>query len=253
MLKKLVSSSSTNDDEPAEKDASTDSEGQKVRSVSAKDSKDFRSMESKAPPVTSEPSAGELERLRDILFGSQTRLLETRLNDLEVDFEETRREMAATLNEKLEALSGSSSVKLETTQKELSGRFDAQVADHAAKLRSVQKELSERLDKIADEQSAQLRDVKKELSDNHEKLAADFLRQLRSVQKELNERIDKVNSELTERTRNLQSETRQRGDSLREEFLGLTASLENKKTSRQDLGQMLVELGLRLGNETEPS
>lgn len=253
MLKKLVSSPATDDNEPAEKDSPINSDGQKARPIPTKDSEEFKSTESKTPPVSSEPSAGELERLRDILFGSQTRLLETRLNDLEVDFEETRREMATTLNEKLEELAGSSSVKLETTQKELSGKFDAQVADHAAKLRSVQKELSDRLDKIADEQAAQLRDVKKELSDNHEKLAADFLRQLRSVQKELNERIDKINSELTERSRTLQSETRQRDDSLREEFLGLTASLENKKTSRQDLGQMLVELGLRLGNETEPS
>lgn len=245
MLKKLVSHSSTDGEKPVEKDTTTNSHGQKARAV-------IESV-SQASSVTSEPSAGELERLRDILFGSQTRVLETRLNELEVNLEETRREMAVTLNEKIEALSGSSSVKLETTQHELSGKFDAQVADHAAKLRSVQKDLSDRLDKLSDDQAAQLRDVKKELSDNHEKLAADFLRQLRSVQKELNERLDKINSELTERTRNLQSETRQRDDSLRDELLDLTASLENKKTSRQDLGQMLVDLGLRLGNDSEPS
>ncbi len=49
----------------------------------------------------------------------------------------------------------------------------------------------------------------------------------------------------------LQSETSQRNDSLREELLTLTASLESKKASRQDLGQMLVDLGIRLGNESE--
>jgi len=79
-------------------------------------------------------------------------------------------------------------------------------------------------------------------SAKYKKLAADFQNQLCSVQKEL--------AELVERT---QSESRERDDSLREEFLNLIASLESKKTSRQELGQMLVDLGIRLGNDSEPS
>lgn len=56
-----------------------------------------------------------------------------------------------------------------------------------------------------------------------------------------------------ERTRTLQTEARQRDDGLRQELLSIAASLENKKTSRQDLGQMLMELGLRLRQEIDNS
>jgi len=65
--------------------------------------------------------------------------------------------------------------------------------------------------------------------------------------------LDKQSAEQTERTRTLQSEARQRDDSLRQELLSMAASLENKKTSRQDLGQMLMELGLRLRQEADNS
>ncbi|MBN1449687.1 MAG: hypothetical protein JW963_01615 [Anaerolineales bacterium] len=153
MKKKLVNSSPTGETKSVEKDGPANS--------------------------LSESSVNELERLRDILFGSQARTIETRLNDLEVE-----------IDEKFESLSLSSSAK-------------------------------------------------------YKKLAADFQSQLHSVQKEL--------EELEERTRILQSESRERDDNLREEFLNLITSLESKKASRQELGQMLEELGIRLKNDSEPS
>ena len=145
MKKKPVNSSSTGETQSAEKDEPTNS--------------------------LSEPSVNELERLRDILFGSQARTIETRLNELEVEIDEK--------------------------------------------------------------------------STKYKKLAADLQNQLHSVRKEL--------AELAERTRIVQSESRERDDSLREEFFNLIASLESKKASRQELGQMLVDLGIRLGNDSGPS
>ena len=82
-------------------------------------------------------------------------------------------------------------------------------------------------------------------------MATDLLTQLRTTQKELGDRIDRVNAEYSERVRTLQAETRQRDDSLRQELLTLASSLEDKKTSRHDLGQMLMELGQRLRSETD--
>ena len=46
----------------------------------------------------------ELERLRDILFGSQTRSTEQRLNDLESQLETMRREFTDMFNEKVDGL-----------------------------------------------------------------------------------------------------------------------------------------------------
>jgi len=206
-----------------------------------------------AAQTVAESGPDEINRLRDILFGSQTRSLDKRLGDLETRLETVRQEVVNLYTEKIDALSDSTSAQSAETRREFNLRLTNQGEEQSTHVRAVQKELSDRLDKQANEQSVQLRAVQKEASDAVEKLAAELLRQIREVQKELSDRLDKVNIEQTERTRSLQSETRQRDDGLRQEFLSLAAALENKKTSRQDLGQMLVELGLRLKQDTEHS
>lgn len=200
-----------------------------------------------------EPTADELGRLRDILFGSQSRTLEKRLSDLETGLKSLRQEMNNLLQDQIVALSESTSVQFVETRREFNEKLDKQGTDQSAQLRTAQKDLTERLDRQAVEQSAQLQTVQKQLTDNLEKFAADMLRQLRETHKELSDRLDKQAAEQAERTRTLQSEARQRDDSLRQELLSMAASLENKKTSRQDLGQMLMELGLRLRQESESS
>jgi gas vesicle protein len=201
----------------------------------------------------SEPTADELGRLRDILFGSQTRTFEKRLSDLETDFRSLRQEMTNLLQDQIGTLSESTNAQFVETRREFNEKLDKQGTDQSTQLRAAQKDLTERLDRQSVEQSSQLQAVQKQLSDNLENLAADVLRQLRGTHKELSDRLDKQGTEQAERTRTLQSEARQRDDSLRQELLSMAASLENKKASRQDLGQMLMELGLRLRQESENS
>jgi hypothetical protein len=234
MLKKLIS--------PTEPSAPSD----KATPVVAAGSTD-------EPPASSlEPKANELERLREILYGSQARNTEKRLGDLEIRLEDTHRSLSDALNEKLQAVSDTASARLSDARQELGTRLDEQSASQSAQLRAVQKDLTERLDRQAAEQAAQLRAVQKELRDALEQLAADMLHQLRASHKELSDRIDKLSADTAERMRSLQSETRQRDDSLRQELLTLASSLDDKKASRQDLGQMLMELGLRLGSDSKP-
>jgi hypothetical protein len=181
-----------------------------------------------------EPTADELGRLRDILFGSQSRTLEKRLSDLETGLRSLRQELTNLVQDQISALSESTSGQFVETRREFNEKLDKQGTDQSTQLRAVQKDLIEKLD-------------------NLESFAADVLRQLRETHKELSDRLDKQAAEQTERTRNLQSEARQRDDSLRQELLSMAASLDNKKASRQDLGQMLMELGLRLRQESEKS
>ena len=202
---------------------------------------------------TPEPTADELGRLRDILFGSQSRTLEKRLSDLETGLRSSRQEMTNLLQDQIGTLSEFTNGQFTETRREFSEKLDKQSTDQSAQLRVAQKDLSERLDKQTAEQASQLQAVQKQLSDNLEKLAADLMRQLRETHKELSDRLDKQSAEQTERMRTLQSEARQRDDSLRQELLSMAASLDNKKASRQDLGQMLMELGLRLRQESENS
>jgi DNA repair exonuclease SbcCD ATPase subunit len=202
---------------------------------------------------TPEPTADELGRLRDILFGSQSRTLEKRLSDLETGLRSLRQEMTNLVQDQIGTLSESTNAQFTETRRDFNEKLDKQGTDQSAQLRASQKDLTEKLDRQSAEQSSQLQAGQKQLSDNLEKLAADLLRQLRETHKELSDRLDKQSAEQTERTRTLQSEARQRDDSLRQELLSMAASLENKKTSRQDLGQMLMELGLRLRQEADNS
>lgn len=200
-----------------------------------------------------EPTADELGRLRDILFGSQSRTLEKRLSDLETGLRSLRQEMTNQLQDQIGTLSESTGAQFTESRRDFNEKLDKQGTDQSTQLRVAQKDLAERLDRQTAEQSTQLQAVQKQLTDNLEKFAADLLRQLRETHKELSDRLDKQSAEQAERTRTLQSEARQRDDSLRQELLSMAASLENKKTSRQDLGQMLMELGLRLRQESESS
>jgi uncharacterized phage infection (PIP) family protein YhgE len=205
-----------------------------------------------APPASSpEPTADELGRLRDILFGSQSRTFEKRLSDLETGLQAARRELADTFHDKIEAASGAASTQLGDARTEFNRKLESQGAEQTTQLRAAQKDLADRIERQTTDQSAQLRIVQKELSENLDRVEADFVRQLRAAQKELSDQIEKLAAEQAERLRNLQAETRQRDDNLRQELLGMSAALENKKTSRQDLGQMLVELGLRLRRDSE--
>jgi len=169
----------------------------------------------------SEPTADELGRLRDILFGSQSRTLEKRLNDLETDLRSLRQEMADLLQGQIGVLSESTGAQFVKIRREFNEKLDKQGAD----LRTAQKDLAKRLDRQSVEQSSQLQAVQKQLTDNLENLSADLLRQSRETHKELSDRLDKQDAEQAERTRSLQS----------------------------DLGQMLTELGLRLRQGSENS
>lgn len=111
--------------------------------------------------------------------------------------------------------------------------------------------MSERLEQQGLGQAGQLRESQKEFAEQIEKLATDVLTQLRATHKELSDRLDKLTTDSNERLRNLQTEARQRDDSLRQELLMLAETLDDKKTSRHDLGQMLVEMGQRLRSDNE--
>jgi gas vesicle protein len=204
-------------------------------------------------PAPDTPSADELGRLRDILFGSQSRSTDKRLGDLETELKSARQEMADRLSDRVNALTESTSTQFTDTRREFNEKLDRQGMDQSSQLRNAQKDLSERLERQSTDFAGQLGSVQKQLSDAIDKLAADLLRQVRETHRELSERIDKLGAEQTERTRNLQAESRQRDDTLRQELIAMADSLDGRKTSRNDLGQMLMELGLRLRQDSDKS
>lgn len=63
---------------------------------------------------------------------------------------------------------------------------------------------------------------------------------------DLTARLDKLDAELKAQTSQLASDLRAQGQSLRSEFTTALDALDDDKASRQDVGDLLVEMGTRL-------
>ncbi len=164
------------------------------------------------PPGTG-GNAGELEVLRDLIFGNQARDFTQRLSDIDDRLEAIRRELKSEQDLFTQSLTKSSVDQGTTLRKETHGRIDKEV-----------QMLSERI----------------------EQLTADMSRQFEEARRMFEAKLDRLQTESGDRIRQLEEKTRQRDDDLRSEMLAASAWLEDKKTSRHDLGQMLEEIGLKL-------
>jgi hypothetical protein len=158
-------------------------------------------------------SPGELEVLRDLIFGNQARDFTKRLSDLDSRLEATRRELKAELDARTQSVAKTATDQNASLRKEANSRTDKEVQI-----------LNERIDQMS--------------SDLHDLIG--------STRQALEARLDRMQEEANERLRLLEDETRQRDDSLRVELLTLSSWLDDKKASRHDLGRMLAEIGQRL-------
>lgn len=243
-----------------------------IESVEVK--KERAAVSPQAVPETPPGSTpADLERLREILYGSQARTTEKRITDLENRLIMLRQEMNDLLEKRFNSVAHDASSQVNSTNKELSERLTQVSTEQSAQLRGVQqtlenqlqkqetdlntqirttrRELSERLEALQTEQATQLRDVQRELNQRIDTLTSDFFAQLRQMQKELSERLDQINNAQSERTQTLQQESRQRDDTLRQELILLASQLDDRKVSRLDLGQLLVEMGQRLRSDKQ--
>ncbi len=222
------------------------------------------------PPSASELGGTELENLRDILYGNQSRVTETRLNDLESRLVSVHQELTSSISEQTNALRDTFTGQLDVLRKDLTERIEQQVAQQKndlqvmqqniderneqqcdvqnGELKSVQRQLEERVDRQNKEQTEQTRALQRTLTSKLDALTTESQTATRNVRKELSDRLDKMGTEQSERARKLETEARQRDDNIREELVSLTALLEGKKVSSHDLGLMLLELGHRLQN-----
>lgn len=158
-------------------------------------------------------SAGDLEVLRDLIFGNQAREFAQRITDLDSRLESVRRELKSEQDSRAQAVAKTASDQNNALRKESTSRLDKEVQI-----------ISERIEQLT--------------TDMHE--LVDTTRQT------LETRLDRLQEDHNERVRLLEEEARRRDDDLRTEMLTLSAWLEDKKTSRHDLGQMLEEIGQRL-------
>lgn len=202
-----------------------------------------------ASQLTDNGVSGELERVRDLLFGKQTKATDEKLIQLENRIEDVNRTLTNLMEERFRELNKSFSSQIEALRKELTEYTDQQATKSQSNLQSTKQLLTERIDAQEKDQTEKVRSAQRSLSERIDSLANETSTQLKNAQQELSSRIETVNTEQSERTNNLQAESSQRDDALRNELIALGKTLGNQKVSRREMTQLLAELAQRLQNE----
>ena len=174
-------------------------------------------METGSLPMGSGNNAGELEVLRDLIFGNQARDFAHRITDLDGRLEIVRRELRSEQDSRAQSVAKTASDQTVALRKEANSRIDKEVQI-----------IGERIEQV----SADLREL------------------VETSSHALESRLDRMQQDINEHFRVLEEGTRRRDDDLRAELLAVSAWLEDRKTSRHDLGQMLEEIGIRLQTTT---
>lgn len=206
------------------------------------------------PAATAANSAevdSELSRLQEILYGNQARATEQRLNDLEQRLEAVRRELDDTIHARIGKLESATQDSLTKARKALTAEIEKQAARQAADLSEAQRDWGDRLSRQEKTQTALLREVQQELTAALDALRQELVEQIQAAKSELSDRVDRLGADQSNRLLAFQNEARQRDEDLRQELLTLSAWLDDKKTSRHDLGQMLVAMGQNLQGRGE--
>ena len=164
-------------------------------------------------------NSGELENLREILFGNQACATDDRLNQLEDNLQTLHRTFTDALNKQSAAQREATAATEEGLKKQLNSQANLAQTNHQA------------------------------LEDRINQLRAETKRQLEDIQATFTQELENLRSNLIEQIRRTQNESRQRDDDLRQELLTVSSWLDNKLTPRKDLGQLLMTLGQRLQDD----
>lgn len=193
--------------------------------VREKDSKE--KAQAKPHPVetavaeTAEASGASVDKIREILFGSQIKNYETRFARLEDALARETAEIKDTMRRRLDSLEAF---------------FKSETESLAARLKTERDEREETLNSISRELKASSAQLSKKILDLDNKAAQD-----RSAARQ----------ELMAESRKLLDEIRQRNDSLSALLETRVQELRNAKTDRSALAALFVELAVRLKDESD--
>ncbi|MFO7684156.1 MAG: hypothetical protein R6X34_29345 [Chloroflexota bacterium] len=115
-------------------------------------------------PIDDSPTDTELARLRDILFGGQTRSTEKRINDLELRLETVQQELNELIERRVSSLDKSAGNQLAATRTDFVERLNMKTETQSQNLRAVQQELTDRLEKENIDLTTQIRSTQRDLS-----------------------------------------------------------------------------------------
>ncbi len=170
---------------------------------------------------TAEASGASVEKIREILFGSQIKNYEARFARLEEALARETSEIKDTMRRRLDSLEAF---------------FKSETESLAARLKSERDEREETLNHISSELKTSAAQLSKKILDLDNRLAQD-----RSASRQ----------ELMAESRKLLDEIRQRNESLSALLENRVQELRHAKTDRSALAALFVELAVRLKDENE--
>ncbi|MGB8885336.1 MAG: hypothetical protein WCC87_01360 [Candidatus Korobacteraceae bacterium] len=170
---------------------------------------------------TAEASGASVEKIREILFGSQIKNYEARFARLEEALARETSEIKDTMRRRLDSLEAF---------------FKSETESLAARLKSERDEREETLNHISSELKTSAAQLSKKILDLDNRLAQD-----RSAARQ----------ELMNESRKLLDEIRQRNESLSALLETRVQELRHAKTDRSALAALFVELAVRLKDESD--
>jgi chromosome segregation ATPase len=174
--------------------------------------------------LSEERSVAEVERIREIIFGSQMR-------DYDRQFA-TVVDQLGQLNKDLEALRAA---------------LDQQGADQDERTRELQEETRQRRSELNQELSGRIGQLEAKIT----QVQDEARRSRDELHNEMSSRLERQDTEQKSQLRKLAAELRQQNQDLRNDLTAALNALEDKKTSRSDLGDLLEEMGMRLKGQGE--
>ncbi|MDD3471687.1 MAG: hypothetical protein PHS86_02800 [Syntrophaceae bacterium] len=164
---------------------------------------------------------GNVEKIRDILFGTQMREYEKRFVRLE-----------------------------DRMQKEVNGLKDELFKNFESLEKYMKKEfelLNERLEKEQDDRGSALRKLNEELKET----SSNIERKILQTEDKLNRRSRELHEQILEQSKSLSDEIRQKHDAISELLDKEAQELRTDKVERADLSELMMEMAMRLSNKVE--
>ncbi len=165
--------------------------------------------------------AGNVEKIRDILFGTQMREYEKRFNRLE---DRMQKEVSSIKDELLKSF--------ESLEKYMKKEFEL---------------LNERLEKEQDDRTSSVNRLTENLKDS----SLSFEKKLIQAEDKLNKRSRELHEQILTQSKTLSDEIRQKHEAISELLDKEAQELRTDKVERADLSELMMEMAMRLSNKVE--
>lgn len=172
-----------------------------------------------APEAAAEPTGNSLEQIREILFGSQSRDIDDRLQAMNDQFFEAMGNLRSTLTERSDALQH----KLE---QEIRGLHD-ELNSYRREQQQRSDGLDEKLNNTANDLRQQLGALRETLSGTEQSVREDMNRGFEELKANFNKRMDELREQMQQNLSQLSSSTVKRR-ALSEALLQLSSQFDDE-------------------------